>query len=226
MLAIILRRKLLKPNRLSVSTKLSNMKAIDLRIGIILLILSNANFLFSQSYEDSDEGLYGQFNLGFGPETYNNKTKGSAFSFEVGGGYNRVGGFLEVNINQPPTLDNTAPNYINLASCQIFDFKLLVHFYPFKVRKIFTPYLEAGPGYSYLEKEGKVFVAYNNPLYNVGASSLVGQYFMAQLGGGLMIVSFKHLSLKAEYSRSFFRNPDYLNGQQLIFKFGIHNWIE
>jgi len=200
------------------------MKTILIKVGLLISMLVNSNLLFSQSYEDSD-GLFGQFNLGFGTELYNNKTKASAFSFEVGVGAGNFGGFLEVNINQCPTLDITTKNYIDLKNCQIWDFKLLMHYYPFKVRKFFNPFIEAGPGYSYLERVGETSVTYNNPLYNQTARDKIGEYFITQVGAGLTIVAFKHLSITTEYSKSFFRNPDYLNGQQFIIKLGLHNWI-
>lgn len=202
------------------------MKTILIKLGLLISMLVNANLLFSQdSYGDSDNGLFATLFLGFGTEMYNNNSNGQAFSLEIAGGAGKIGGSFDLNINDAPTLDLKKPNYIDLKDCIIMDWKLLMQYFPFKIRRIFNPYLQTGLGYSTLERNGKAYVLYNNPLYNQGTTENMGKYFISELGAGLTIVAFKHLAIKVEYSKSFFRNPDYLNGQQLIVKLGLHNWI-
>lgn len=202
------------------------MKTILIKVGLLISMLVNANLLFSQSGEYSEDGGFAQFNLGFGTEIYNNKSKASAFSMEIGAGYGRIGVFLDMNINESPKINTYTKDYIDLKNCSIWDYKLLMHFYPFKVKRVFTPYIQAGPGYSYVERKGETYVAYNDPLYNVTAREKIGNYFITQVGAGILIVAFKQLAINVEYSNSFFRNPDYLNGQQIMIRLGWHGWLD
>lgn len=199
---------------------------------MILLITITANLVLFHCYKSSAQGFnrayidddltVSEFFIGLGSQiySYNSDSNGVAFSFGFGADYGSFGGFIDVNINECVLMDYNSPNYMNLVNCNLWDFKLEGHYYPFKMRTFINPYIMAGLGYSKLVRTGETYVSYNYPIYNLVDRRTLKRNFMAQAGVGLSIILFKGFLLNVEYSKSFFRKPSYLNGDQIIYRIG------
>jgi hypothetical protein len=216
---------------------------IWLLIGLTLIVNStfsqnSENTKSKQVYDDEDyENM--QFFLGGGNQYYNHNPMVGVFSFDFGATTKWIGFSLDVKIYSCPFLDygsnptsgNAQPSLVG-HNFNIYDFPLSVQIYPIKFRRNITPYITLGPGYSMLMEtivQDLQTGSSSNVYERTSNTGWKERFFYSQLGVGTMIRPFNGwlngdffsgFTIKVEYTRSFFRSPNILNGDQLLIKLG------
>ena len=107
---------------------------------------------------------------------------------------------------------------------------VLYHFNPIKLRRNITPYISFGPGYSMLVVDVTADAPVGGNLYERKTESYKYKgFFVGQVGAGALIRPFngwikggffRGFTIKVEYTRSFFRSPEFLNGDQFMISIG------